>query len=106
MKFFQWGKEVVKNVRRLISATLRKASRRVTSRSSLRRRNHELLYQVELLKIHNKKLAENLETMKDENILLWQHMDEMKEAERAIMKSITDELQDNLLRTLEPIGDA
>jgi hypothetical protein len=33
-------------------------------------------------------------------------MDEMKASERAIMQSITDEIQDNLIRTLEPIGDA
>ena len=44
--------------------------------------------------------------MKDENLLLWQHMEELKEAEKAIMKSITDEPQDNLLRGLEPVGDA
>jgi hypothetical protein len=49
---------------------------------------------------------DTLEAMKDENVLLWQHMDEMKEAEKAIMKSITDELQDNLLRNLTPVGDA
>jgi hypothetical protein len=44
--------------------------------------------------------------VKDENILLWQHMDEMKEAEKAIMKSLTDEIQDNMLRNLTPVGDA
>ena len=63
-------------------------------------------YQLEALKIQNKSLLDTLEAMKDENVLLWQHMDEMKEAEKAIMKSITDELQDNLLRNLTPVGDA
>ncbi len=58
------------------------------------------------MKIQNQKLLDSLESVKDENILLWQHMDEMKEAEKAIMKSISDEIQDNMLRTLTPIGDA
>jgi len=44
--------------------------------------------------------------VKDENILLWQHMEEMKEAEKAIMKTINDEIQDSMLRTLTPVGDA
>ncbi len=61
---------------------------------------------MELLKTQNEKLLSKLESVKDENILLWQHMDEMKEAEKAIMKSISDEIQDNLLRTLTPVGDA
>lgn len=51
-------------------------------------------------------MMESLTAVKDENLLLWQHVEEMKEAEKAIMKSIADELQDNLLRTLEPVGDA
>tara|TARA_B100000287_G_scaffold64916_1_gene56442 strand:+ start:6483 stop:6584 length:102 start_codon:yes stop_codon:yes gene_type:complete len=33
-------------------------------------------------------------------------MDEMKEAEKAIMKSITDEIENNLLRNITPVGDA
>jgi hypothetical protein len=44
--------------------------------------------------------------VKDENIMLWQHMEEMKEAEKAIMKSITDEYEQQLLRGLVPVGDA
>tara|TARA_R100000005_G_C4941973_1_gene166124 strand:+ start:785 stop:961 length:177 start_codon:yes stop_codon:yes gene_type:complete len=58
------------------------------------------------LRINNKKLSEALAAVKDENVLLWQHMDEMKEAERAIMKSLTDEIEDSLLRNLTPVGDA
>tara|TARA_Y100001936_G_C15792448_1_gene517163 strand:+ start:568 stop:744 length:177 start_codon:yes stop_codon:yes gene_type:complete len=58
------------------------------------------------LRINNKKLSEALAAVKDENVLLWQHMDEMKEAERAIMKSLTDEIEDSLLRNLAPVGDA
>tara|TARA_B100000287_G_C20076375_1_gene560548 strand:- start:5 stop:181 length:177 start_codon:yes stop_codon:yes gene_type:complete len=58
------------------------------------------------LRINNKKLSEALVAVKDENVLLWQHMDEMKEAERAIMKSLTDEIEDSLLRNLTPVGDA
>ncbi len=58
------------------------------------------------MRINNKKLSEALAAVKDENVLLWQHMDEMKEAERAIMKSLTDEIEDSLLRNLAPVGDA
>jgi hypothetical protein len=106
MKLFQWVYRVIKDALLLPVGILKQAWRRATSRSSLLRENHELRYQVELYKIQNKKLVDSLEAMKDENVLLWQHMDEMKEAEKAIMKSITDELQDNILRTLTPIGDA
>jgi len=97
---------MIKNAMRSIYETSQKVWRRGTSRSSLRRRNHELRYQIEALRGHNKNLQKMIEEMKDENILLWQHMDDMKEADRAIMQSITDEIQDNLIRTLEPVGDA
>jgi len=97
---------MIRNVMRSIYETSKKVWRVGTSRSSLRRNNHELRYQVEALRGLNKNLQETLEEVKDENILLWQHMDEMKASERAIMQSITDEIQDNLIRTLEPIGDA
>ena len=97
---------MVKNVMQSISATLRKVLKKGPSRSFLYRTNHELRYKVELLKIHNQKLVEKLEAVKDENILLWQHMEEMKEAEKAIMKSITDEYEQQLLRGLVPVGDA
>ena len=85
---------------------LKRAWKRVRSGSSLQRENHELLYQVASLKMQNKKLLAALEAVKDENVLLWQHMDEMKAAEKAIMKSLTDELEDSLLRNLTPVGDA
>ena len=85
---------------------LKRAWKRVRSGSSLQRENHELLYQVASLKMQNKKLLAAQEAVKDENVLLWQHMDEMKEAEKAIMKSLTDELEDSLLRNLTPVGDA
>ena len=97
---------MIKNVMRSIYETSKKVWRMGTSQSSLRRHNHELRYQVEALRGFNKNLQKMIEEVKDENILLWQHMDEMKESERAIMQSITDEIQDNLLRTLEPVGDA
>ena len=97
---------MVKNVTQSLSAILRKALRKEPSRSSLCRTNHELRYKVELLKIHNQKLVENLAAVKDENIMLWQHMEEMREAEKAIMKSITDEYEQQLLRGLVPVGDA
>jgi hypothetical protein len=47
-----------------------------------------------------------LTEVKDENLLLWQHMDEQKEAEKAMMKTISDELQENMIRGLTPVGDA
>ena len=97
---------MARNVTQSMSAILRKVWKRGTSRSSLRRTNHELRYTVELLKVNNKKLADQLEAVKDENVLLWQHMEEMKEAEKAIMKSITDEYEAQLLRGLTPVGDA
>ena len=97
---------MAKNVTQSISATLRKVSKKGPSKSSLYRTNHELRYKIELLKMHNQKLAEKLEAVTDENILLWQHMEEMKEAEKAIMKSITDEYEQQLLRGMVPVGDA
>ena len=106
MRLFHWVLVTAKDAVLLPARTLSRAWKRVRSGSSLQRENHELRYQVELLRINNKKLADALEAIKDENVLLWQHMDEMKEAEKAIMKSLTDELQDSLLRNLTPVGDA
>ena len=106
MKLFQWVMRMAKDGLLLPVRILRQAWQRVTSGSSLQRENHELRYQAAALKMQNKKLLTALEATKDENVLLWQHMDEMKEAEKAIMKSLTDELQDNLLRNLTPVGDA
>ena len=106
MKLFQWAIRTAKDGLLLPVRILRQGWQRVRSGSSLQRENHEMRYQLEALKIQNKSLLDTLEAMKDENVLLWQHMDEMKEAEKAIMKSITDELQDNLLRNLTPVGDA
>ena len=82
------------------------AWKRVISGSSLQRENHELRYQAAALKMQNKKLLTALEATKDENVLLWQHMDELKEAEKAIMKSLTDEIEESMLRNLTPVGDA
>lgn len=106
MKLFQWVMRAAKDGLLLPVRILRRAWQRVRLGSSLQRENHELRYQVELLRVKNDKLAKTLVTVKDENILLWQHMDEMKEAEKAIMKSLTDEIQDNMLRNLTPVGDA
>jgi|APSaa5957512622_1039677.scaffolds.fasta_scaffold51497_3 predicted RNase H-like nuclease (RuvC/YqgF family) len=106
MRFFQWGTEMAKSVTQSMSAILRKVLRAGTSKSSLHRTNHELRYTVELLKVHNKKLSDQLDAVKDENVLLWNHMEEMKEAEKAIMKSITDEYEAQLMKGLTPVGDA
>lgn len=106
MRFFQWGTQMARNVTQSMFAIFRRVLKRGTSRSSLLREKHELTYQVELLRAHNRKLSETLEKVKDENILLWQHMEEMKEAERAIMKSLTDEYEAQLIKGLTPVGDA
>ena len=97
---------MVKNVTQSISAILRKVLRRGTSKSSLLRTNHELRYTVELLKIHNETLLKKMEAIRDENLLLWQHLEEMKEAEKAIMKTLTDEFEAQMLQSLTPVGDA
>ena len=106
MRLFQWAMVAIKDAVLSPVRILRQAWQRARSGSSLQRENLELRYQVELLRINNKKLADALEALKDENVLLWQHMDEMKEAEKAIMKSITDEIENNLLRNITPVGDA
>jgi hypothetical protein len=33
-------------------------------------------------------------------------MDEMKESEKAIMKTLTEEIEAQMMRTLTPVGDA
>ena len=47
-----------------------------------------------------------MEAIRDENLLLWQHLEEMKEAEKAIMKTLTDEFEAQMLQSLTPVGDA
>lgn len=97
---------MARSVRQSISTAFRKLFARGTSKSSLTRENHELRYKLELLKDQNNKLLTKLQAVKDENILLWQHMDEMKESEKAIMKTLTEEIEAQMMRTLTPVGDA
>lgn len=106
MKFFQWGKTMAKSAEQSIFAAFKTLFKRDTSRSSLVRENHELRYKVELLKDQNSKLLTKLEAVKDENVLLWQHMEEMKESERAIMKTLTEEIEAQMIKSLMPVGDA
>ena len=96
------AKDVAQSMYRLLKKRLSWGK----SKSSLIRENHELRYKAELLKTQNNKLLQKVEAIRDENLLLWMHLDEMKEAEKAMMKSISDEIQDSMLRMLEPIGDA
>ena len=96
------AKDVAQSMYRLLKRRLSWGK----SKSSLIRENHELRYKVELLKTQNNKLLQKVEAIRDENLLLWMHLDEMKEAEKAMMKSISDEIQDSMLRMLEPVGDA
>ena len=106
MRLIHWAIAMARDAVLSPVRILKQVWQRARSGSSLQRENLELRYQVELLRINNKKLADALEALKDENVLLWQHMDEMKEAEKAIMKSITDEIEDSLLRNITPVGDA
>lgn len=106
MRFFQWMSVSVKDAVRFPVRILRQVFQPGTSESSLLRKNHELIYKVEALKIQNKKLSEALEAVKDENVLLWQHMDELKEAEKAVMQSLADEIEESMLKNLVPVGDA
>jgi hypothetical protein len=106
MKLFQWLSTAIKGAALLPVTTSQQLWRRVTLRSSLLRENHELRYQVELLRTLNNNIQKMLTEVKDENLLLWQHMDEQKEAEKAMMKTISDELQENMIRGLTPVGDA
>ena len=96
------AKDVTQSMYRLLKKRLSWGK----SKSSLIRENHELRYKVELLKIQNRKLLQKVDAIRDENLLLWSHLDEMKEAEKAMMRSINDEIQDSMLRLIEPVGDA
>ena len=106
MKLTRWGIQMAKDVTQSMFRFLTRRLNWGKSKSSLIRENHELRYKAELLKTQNNKLLQKVEAIRDENLLLWMHLDEMKEAEKAMMKSISDEIQDSMLRMLEPIGDA
>ena len=97
---------MAKNAKQSIFTVFKRLFARGTSKSSLIREAHELRYKVELLKDQNSKLLVKLASLKDENILLWQHMDEMKESERAIMKTLSEEIELQMIKTLTPVGDA
>lgn len=106
MKLTRWGIQMAKDVTQSMFKLLTKRLSWGKSKSSLIRENHELRYKVELLKTQNNNLLKKVESIRDENLLLWTYLDEMKEAEKAMMKSINDEIQDSMLRLIEPIGDA
>ena len=61
------------------------------------------------LKEKTKKIAEleeKVEALKDENAVLWMQLDEIKRQEEAVFEQMTEELNNVLLRSMEPIGSA
>ena len=51
-------------------------------------------------------LEEEIERLKDENAVLWMQLDEIKSQEKAIFEQMKEELNEVLLRNIEPIGNA
>jgi hypothetical protein len=66
------------------------------------RRNRELEEKAERISA----LEEEIERLKDENAVLWMQLDEIKQQEEAIFDQMKEELNEVLLRNLEPIGNA
>jgi prefoldin subunit 5 len=51
-------------------------------------------------------LESEIERLKDENAVLWMQLDEIKSQEQAIFEQMKEELNEVLLRNIEPIGNA
>ena len=61
------------------------------------------------LKEKTKKIAEleeKIKALKDENALLWMQLDEIKHQEEMIFEQMKEELNEVLLRNIEPVGNA
>ena len=61
------------------------------------------------LKKKTKKISElekEIKLLRDENAVLWMQLDEIKRQEEAIFKQMQEELNEVLLRNVEPIGSA
>ena len=62
--------------------------------------------EIEDLKKRVGALEKELSKLEDENTSLWFMLDEIKEEEKAIASRLQEELTDELLRNMDPIGRA
>ena len=62
--------------------------------------------EIEYLKKRVGALEKELSKLEDENKSLWFMLDEIKEEEKAIASRLQEELTDELLRNMDPIGRA
>ena len=62
--------------------------------------------EMEYLKRRVGALEKELSKLEDENKSLWFMLDEIKEEEKAIASRLQEELTDELLRNMDPIGRA
>ena len=62
--------------------------------------------EMEYLKRRVTALEKELSKLEDENRALWFMLDEIKEEEKAVAARLQEELTDELLRNLDPIGRA
>ncbi len=62
--------------------------------------------EMEYLKKRVSVLEKELSKLEDENKSLWFMLDEIKEEEKAIASRLQEELTDELLRNMDPIGRA
>tara|TARA_Y100000310_G_scaffold308643_1_gene351967 strand:- start:811 stop:1038 length:228 start_codon:yes stop_codon:yes gene_type:complete len=62
--------------------------------------------EMEYLKKRVGALEKELSKLEDENKSLWFMLDEIKEEEKAIASRLQEELTDELLRNMDPIGRA
>ena len=62
--------------------------------------------EIEYLKKRVGALEKELSKLEDENTSLWFMLDEIKEEEKAIASRLQEELTDELLRNMDPIGRA
>ncbi len=62
--------------------------------------------EMEYLKKRVGVLEKELSKLEDENKSLWFMLDEIKEEEKAIASRLQEELTDELLRNMDPIGRA
>ena len=62
--------------------------------------------EMEYLKKRVSTLEKELSKLEDENRSLWFMLDEIKEEEKAVALALQEELTDELLRNMDPIGRA
>ena len=62
--------------------------------------------EIDYLKKRVSVLEKELSKLEDENRSLWFMLDEIKEEEKAVALALQEELTDELLRNMDPIGRA